>query len=204
MPLHRFQRLTTALSLAATSLLHADALQVNPLTRSQQIPLSKTDRAAQEVNLGWIPSDLVGEGLKWMGLNGEVPSWEDLRGQIVVLQSFRAPSPQIKRVREAIEGLGTSDVLFLPVHTPDRAERFDEEKKSSMGLDSIPVLVDTYGELCDRFGFRRRTTNLIVDRRGVVAAVGVRTEALPNLLREMILVDKDILPILPETVCGVG
>ena len=49
-----FHRLTVALSLAATSLLHADALQVS-LTKSQQLPLSKSDRAAQEVNLGWIP-----------------------------------------------------------------------------------------------------------------------------------------------------
>ena len=113
MPFHHFHRLTVALSLAATSLLHADALQVSPLTKSQQLPLSKSDRAAQEVNLGWIPSELAGEGLKWMGLEGEVPSWDDLRGQIIVLQSFRAPSPQIKKVREAIEGLGTSDVLFL-------------------------------------------------------------------------------------------
>lgn len=191
MPFHHFHRLTVALSLAATSLLQADALQVSPLTKSQQLPLSKSDRAAQEVNLGWIPSELAGEGLKWMGLEGEVPSWDDLRGQIIVLQSFRAPSPQIKKVREAIEGLGTSDVLFLPVHTPDRSERFDEEKRSSVGLDSIPVLVDTHGELCDRFGFRRKTTNVIVDRRGVVAAVGVRTEALPDLLKEMIAVDKE-------------
>ena len=61
-----------------------------------------------------------------------------------------------------------------------------------MGLDSIPVLVDTHGELCDRFGFRRKTTNVIVDRRGVVAAVGVRTEALPDLLKEMIAVDKEM------------
>ena len=143
MPFHHFHRLTVALSLAATSLLQADALQVSPLTKSQQLPLSKSDRAAQEVNLGWIPSELSGEGLKWMGLEVEVPSWNDLRGQIVVLQSFRAPSPQIKKVREAIEGLETSDVLFLPVHTPDRAERFDEKKKSSVGLDSIAVLVDT-------------------------------------------------------------
>ena len=74
MPFHHFHRLTVALSLAATSLLHADALQVSPLTKSQQLPLSKSDRAAQEVNLGWIPSELAGEGLKWMGLKGEVPS----------------------------------------------------------------------------------------------------------------------------------
>ena len=32
---------------------------------------------------------------------------------------------------------------------------------------------------------------MIVDRRGVVAAVGVRTEALPDLLKEMIAVDKE-------------
>jgi hypothetical protein len=110
MPFHHFHRLTVALLLATTSLLHADALQVSSLTKSQQLPLSKSDRAAQEVNLGWIPSELTGEGLKWMGLEGEVPSWDDLRGQIIVLQSFRAPSPQIKKVREAIEGLGTNEV----------------------------------------------------------------------------------------------
>ena len=191
MPFHHFHRLTVALSLAATSLLHADALQVSPLTKSQQLPLSKSDRAAQEVNLGWIPPELAGEGLKWMGLEGDVPSWEDLRGQIIVLQSFRAPSPQIMKVREAIEALGTSDVLFLPVHTPDRADRFDQEKKSSVGLASIPVLVDTHGELCDRFGFRRKATNVIIDRRGVVAAVGVRTEALSRLLQEMLSVSKE-------------
>ena len=191
MPFQYFHRLTVALLLATISPLHADALQTNDLKKSQQLPLSRSDRAAQEVNLGWIPPELDGEGLKWMGLEGEVPSWEDLRGQIIVLQSFRAPSPQIKRVREAIEGLDTSDVVLLPIHIPDRAERFDDENKSSLGLDSIPVLVDTHGELCDRFGFRRQATNVIVDRRGVVASVGVRTEALPNLLREMIAVDKE-------------
>ena len=63
-------------------------------------------------------------------------------------------------------------MLFLPVHTPDRAERFDGDKKLSVGLDQIPVLVDNHGELCDRFGFRRKTTNVIIDRRGVVSAVG--------------------------------
>ena len=62
MPFHHFRRLTVALLLAVTSLLHADALQVGPLTKSQQLPLSKSDRAAQEVNLGWMPSDLSGEG----------------------------------------------------------------------------------------------------------------------------------------------
>ena len=164
---------------------------MSPLEKSQQLPLSKSDRSAQEVNLGWIPPELSGAGLQWMGLEGEVPSWKDLRGQIIVLQSFRAPSPQMRKVRESIEALGTNDVLFLPVHTPDRAERFDQAKRSSAGLDGIPVLVDRHGELCDRFGFRRKTTNAIVDRRGVVAAVGVRTEALADLLREMVAVDKE-------------
>ena len=191
MPFHHFYRLSIALLLAVASPSSADALRVNPLMKSQQLPLSKSDRAAQEANLGWIPPELAGEGLKWMGLEGDVPSWEDLRGQIIVLQSFRAPSPQIMKVREAIEALGTSDVLFLPVHTPDRADRFDQEKKSSVGLASIPVLVDTHGELCDRFGFRRKATNVIIDRRGVVAAVGVRTEALSRLLQEMLSVSKE-------------
>ena len=191
MPFHHFYRLSIALLLAVASPSSADALRVNPLMKSQQLPLSKSDRAAQEANLGWIPPELAGEGLKWMGLEGDVPSWEDLRGQIIVLQSFRAPSPQIMKVREAIEALGTSDVLFLPVHTPDRADRFDQEKKSSVGLASIPVLVDTHGELCDRFGFRRKATNVIIDRRGVVAAVGVRTEALNRLLQEMLSVSKE-------------
>ncbi len=191
MPFHRFHHLTVALLLATTPSLSAEALSVKPLTKSQQLPLSKKDRAAQEVNLGWIPPALAGEGLKWMGLEGEVPSWEDLRGQVIVLQSFRAPSPQISKVREAIEGLGSTDVLFLPVHTPDRAERFDGDKKLSVGLDQIPVLVDNHGELCDRFGFRRKTTNVIIDRRGVVSAVGVRTEALNALLQEMLAVSKE-------------
>ena len=186
MPFHHLHRLTVALLLATTPLLHADALQVLSLTKSQQLPLSKSDRAAQEVNLGWIPPELAGDGLKWMDLEGEVPSWEDLRGQVIVLQSFRAPSTQISKVREVIESLDSNEVLFLPVHIPDRSERFDEEKKSSAGLDSIPVLVDTYGELCDRFGFRRKATNVVVDRRGVVAAVGVRTESLTNLLYQIL------------------
>ena len=191
MPFHHFHRLQIAALLTAVSSLNADALRVSPLEKSQQLPLSKSDRSAQEVNLGWIPPELSGAGLQWMGLEGEVPSWKDLRGQIIVLQSFRAPSPQMRKVRESIEALGTNDVLFLPVHTPDRAERFDQAKRSSAGLDGIPVLVDRHGELCDRFGFRRKTTNAIVDRRGVVAAVGVRTEALADLLREMVAVDKE-------------
>ena len=191
MPFHQLYRLQIVVLLAATASLNADALRVSPITKSQQLPLSRSDRAAQEVNLGWIPPDLSGEGLKWMGLEGEVPSWNDLRGQIIVLQSFRAPSSQMMKVRELIEDLGTNDVLLLPVHTPDRAERFDESKKSSAGLDGIPVLIDTHGELCDRFGFRRKSTNAIIDRRGVVAAVGIRTEALSDLLRDMVAVDKE-------------
>ena len=169
----------------------ADALSVNPLTRAQQLPLSKTDRIAQESNLGWAPPDLAGEGLRWMGLEGEVPSWETLQGQVIVLQSFRAPSPQIKKVREVIEGLASTDVLFLPVHTPDRAERFDEDKRIKVGLDQIPVLIDEKGELCDRFGFRRKMTNVIIDRRGVVAAVGVRTEAMVDVLQGMLSFSKE-------------
>ena len=155
MPFHHFHRLQIAVLLAAVSSLNM-MLRVSPLEKSQQLPLSKSDRSAQEVNLGWIPPELSGAGLQWMGLEGEVPSWKDLRGQIIVLQSFRAPSPQMRKVRESIEALGTNDVLFLPVHTPDRAERFDQAKRSSAGLDGIPVLVDRHGELCDRFGFRRR------------------------------------------------
>ena len=111
MPFHHFHRLQTAVLLAAVSSLNADALRVSPLEKSQQLPLSKSDRSAQEVNLGWIPPELSGAGLQWMGLEGEVPSWKDLRGQIIVLQSFRAPSPQMRKVRESIEALGTNDVL---------------------------------------------------------------------------------------------
>ena len=113
-----------------------------------------------------------------MGLEGEVPSWDDLRGQIIVLQSFSAPSPQIKKVREAIEGLG--QVMCCSYQYTLQIDRNDLMKKKVVGgVGFIPVLVDTHGELCDRFGFRRKTTNVIVDRRGVVAAVGVRKEHCP-------------------------
>ena len=66
MPFHHFHRLQIAVLLAAVSSLNADALRVSPLEKSQQLPLSKSDRSAQEVNLGWIPPELSGAGLQWM------------------------------------------------------------------------------------------------------------------------------------------
>lgn len=144
--------------------------------------LPALDRALLDANLGYAPPAFP-EGAKWIG--GEATTWDDLRGKVVVVQSWSSKTsgsarfPQ--RVAAALKGIDTADVQVILIHTPegaDTAARFIEKNPAG-----APTVIDADGSLCDALGMFKRPQNLVVDRNGVVRYAGLRHSALDDAVR---------------------
>ncbi len=192
-----------ALLLAWTGVMSHAAAADDPrqdLPRAWSDRLDDLDRQAVEANLGYAPPPIPGN-VSWHG--HERVDWEDLRGKVVVVQSWtngsRIGRAWFDRAQRLDQRVDDDDVVVLTVHTPkevERAERFITRRDPG-----LPVLIDEEGVFSDTLGFYRRPTNIVIDRQGAVRYAGVNERGLfgvtERLLEESF--DEDATPpVHPE------
>jgi cytochrome c biogenesis protein CcmG/thiol:disulfide interchange protein DsbE len=142
--------------------------------------LDREDRAALDTLVGFEVPELPTGGI-WILPAGAAspPPLADLRGKVVVLQSFSTRGSgrrSVDLLQRALSDTPRTDLEVLLVHTPDQADR------AAMVLERQPVawpcLVDERGEACDRLGFFRRPANVVIDRQGNVRYAGLTPEGV--------------------------
>jgi thiol-disulfide isomerase/thioredoxin len=144
--------------------------------------LPREDRAALETLVGFECPPLP-EKAVWVG--GAPP--EELRGKVVLLQSFSTRGNGRRSVELLARALGETppqDLVVLLVHTPDNAER--AELVLERQPLPYPCLIDADGAACDRLGFFRRPTNLLIDRQGEVRLAGLTAEGAAAAAKKLL------------------
>lgn len=125
-----------------------------------------------EALVGFAPPAFP-QDLEW--LNGERLTWDDLRGKVVVIQSWTGRTAggraQPQKAQTAIKDFKPEDVVLLALHTPDGADKAEEVAKNAAA--GIRVVVDPSGAFCDELGIFKRPANLVIDRDGAVRAAGL-------------------------------
>lgn len=148
--------------------------------------LDKDDRAALDANLdfalpGWTP------GLDWLGI-AKAPSVDDLRGKVIVIQTFTTKNAQSKgallRLAKALSEFKPADVMLIAVHTPEGVEKAVAQLDKSK-ID-FPVAIDRDGTYCDAIGAFRKPVNIIVNRTGDVKYSGLTIEGVTATVAELI------------------
>jgi cytochrome c biogenesis protein CcmG/thiol:disulfide interchange protein DsbE len=160
--------------------------------------LDATDRAALDQALGFAPPKMTGE-LRWVG--GQALTWDDLRGKVVLIQSWTSKSSAgrsapVRSLRAARSVEGGDEVVVLALHTPEgaeTAERFLERR-----APETPVIIDSAGAFCDELGVYKRPVNLLVDRQGTVRYAGLNKRGLAAALPKLIAEPFDEKATAPE------
>jgi len=147
--------------------------------------LDSVDRALIEENIGYAPPS-VPEDITWHG--GTATTWADLRGRVVVVQSFTtkgsAGRAALDRSVKALASLADDEVVILALHTPEGAQQAGELlTRRDIG---VPVMIDASGRFCDEFGFYKRPTNAVIDRNGRIRFAGLTPLGLKEAVSRLV------------------
>ncbi|MCA9286581.1 MAG: TlpA family protein disulfide reductase [Phycisphaerales bacterium] len=147
--------------------------------------MNNEDRAALDAVVGYAPPAFASD-LEWVGM--EPTTWKDLRGKVVVIQSWTtktsAGRSQPRRVHGILKDLPSADLLVLGLHTPegaDGAKAFLERAPLE-----IPTVIDPSGTFCDELGVYKRPVNLVIDRNGTLRYAGLNTNGLKQTVEELL------------------
>jgi thiol-disulfide isomerase/thioredoxin len=147
--------------------------------------LDREDKAAVEAAVGFAAPALP-EDIEVLGIALE--KMADLRGKVVVLQTFSSKSSSgmnaLRRAAEAAEKskVPSQDVVVLGIHTPDglaNAKATLEKQKVT-----TPVLLDATGAMCDALGAFRKPIAYVVDRQGNLRYGGLTPQGISGALAE--------------------
>ncbi len=154
--------------------------------------VDEVDREAMATLVGYAPIEF-GESGTWIlpEDDEEAPTWSDLKGKVVIVQSWNNDSPSGRLVIRAASKTLTrvkekENIALILVHTPDEHEK--AAKYCQRNRVKSPTVVDTTGAICNSLGFYKKPTNIMLDKQGRVRHVGLKvkslTEAANSLLEE--------------------
>jgi thiol-disulfide isomerase/thioredoxin len=100
--------------------------------------------------------------------------WRDLRGRVVVLQTWTNKTSAGRSIPVRLAKLAEefpNDLAVILLHTPESATKLPKllEKRPV----DLPLALDEDGAYCDEIGFFKRPTNLVIDRQGTVRYAGL-------------------------------
>lgn len=143
------------------------------------------DRILLDMNLGYAPPAFT-DDLTWV--NTEPLAWNELRGKVVLLQTFTtATGPGRAVPRHLDQGLADvddEDLVVLLVHTPQGVDRA-EELVGRMKIER-PVAIDARGRFLDELGIHKRPANVLIDRQGRVRHAGLNYRFLADAAKELL------------------
>ncbi len=175
-------------------------LEVKPADAKWLDRLPKDDRAALDELLGWAPPPLTSD-LEWIAGEG-APTWDDLRGRVVVLQSFTTATtagrgwPQ--RIANNLKGYEAKDLRIIALHTPDgaaEAKAFLSKKPAPQG---VAVAVDPSGAFCDSLAIYKQPINVVIDRNGAMRYAGLNNTGVEEAVTALVAEAFDQDMIVPQ------
>lgn len=168
----------------------AKRIEVPPADVKWLDRVPKDERAAFDELIGWAPPAFAKE-LEWLG--GTAESWNDLRGKVVVIQSFTTGTMAGRnwptRVANALEAHKPSDVRILALHTPEDAAAAKEFLAKKPAPPSVSVVIDKTGAYCDALAIFKDPTCVVVDRNGVVRFAALNLNGLEKAV-ELLVAEK--------------
>ena len=173
---------TVAITAAAGVLSAQDRPRPQPTWLDRMTP---EDRACLERSIGYAPPAFP-DDLMWF--NGEGFSRADLRGKVVVIQSWtnqtRGGRNWALQAGRSLAAFDEEDVQIIALHTPKGADT------AAVFLDrrplDLPVAVDRKGSFCDALGVFERPVNVIIDRNGTVRYAGLNQRGLKRAVAELV------------------
>ncbi len=137
--------------------------------------LDPQERSCLERGVGYAPPELPPH-LVWF--NTRPVKWRDLRGKVVVVQSWSSATASGRNWASRAESIfaGKDDVAIIALHTPQGAE--DAPAFLDRRALKVPVALDPRGTFCDLVGAFERPVNFVVDRNGAVRYAGLNAQGL--------------------------
>ena len=140
--------------------------------------MPRSDREALQAAIGYEAPEMS-QSNQWLGSKSQ--TLEDLRGKVVLLQTFTTRSTLGRNIpKKLYRSLSTlkdeDDLEVVLIHTPegvDKAERY-----CSRVDIPYPVVVDPKGQYCDGIGAFKRPVNVLIDRQGNVRYAGLNDKGL--------------------------
>lgn len=184
--------LSTPLSAASSAALLQDApLPASPVRTEVDARwlerLNALDRQLLSEFIGYAPPAMT-DDLTWH--IGQKRSWDDLRGQVIFIQSWNSRQTNARglpaRLERQLANFG-DDVAILHLHTPEGADEADRFVQR-MRLDS-PIIIDPTGAFCDELGVYRDPVNLLIDRNGTLRYAGLNARGVQQAL-ELLIAEK--------------
>lgn len=163
-----------------------------PVDPSWLEKLKAEDRAPLDELRAYAPPAL-GTNLTWLperpGAAPQVLSWNDLRGRVVVLQSFTTANlpgrKWLERTGMALKGFPAKDLRVIVLHTPENAERAADFLNKQAPPPGVVVAIDVKGTTCDALGMYKAPVNIVIDRQGVVRFVGLNDRGLVKAVAQL-------------------
>lgn len=192
-------------ALTTLLLLTAPALGAPDPADAIDSQIDDDEKAVLLATVGHAPPALDGN-VQWRAVNEDdpedAPSWDDLRGRIVVLQSFTSASSagraSLRRIEALLSAYEPEDIQLICVHTPQGADRADDFI-ASRGAPG-PVAIDTKGRFCDDMGIWKRPLTIVIDKQGAIRYPGVGLADVRNVIDELARTPFDPSADAPETV----
>lgn len=175
-----FRSFIFALLLATTALARPGVDPAQWLDRR----LLPDERALLARSVGHAPANF-GDGIKWLA--GGPVSWPELRGKVVILQSYNATDAgrsAMMRISALTNNASKDDLAAVMVHTPEDAAKASAPSKNA-AID-FPIAVDTLGHFCDDMGIWKDPVAILIDRQGKVRAAGVASSKLQVAIKALI------------------
>lgn len=126
-----------------------------------------------------------GDGVEWLGK--EQPTFESMRGDVVVLHTWNASTTDgramERRVRVLLRPLG-DEVHQIALHTPEEAEETHTKYERHSGRLPSVMAIDLVGSYCDELGLWKEPRIIVIGRDGAVRNAGVAMRELRDVVRE--------------------
>lgn len=146
--------------------------------------LSAAEKELLGRSVGHAPP-AFGEGISW--LSGGPVAWADLRGRVVVLQSFgpgESGRTVLRRLGTILKDVPERDVAAVALHTPEGAAKVPPNFKEA-GF-AFPIALDSVGRFCDDMGIWKEPATILIDRQGRVRSAGVSAALLPKAMKVLL------------------
>ena len=150
--------------------------------------LDKEDRAAIDWAVGFA-APAIPTNVEFLGANFK--EWKELRGKVVVVQSFTSKSAaglvavEKAKLAAAESKVAGDDVVVVALHTPESAEKAKATIEKREKKLEVPILLDGEGELSNAFGAYRKPIAYVIDRQGNVRYAGLTSEGITGAVKEL-------------------
>ncbi|MSR41611.1 MAG: redoxin domain-containing protein [Phycisphaerales bacterium] len=149
------------------------------------LKLDKADRAECDKGLNFVAPAIPDSCER---LSGAPATISELRGKVVVFQTFNAKSAAgmnaLKKTAQALDEARLTDVVLIGVQIPEGADI--AKKLLERASVKTPVLLDAAGEYCNALGAFKSPVNFIIDRQGDMKSAGLTPEGVVGISKELL------------------